>query len=136
MRRLVFLAFVIGLAAIALRPLPPEGDPRTPLDLTAAPDALTGLKLRWMTMRPEACFAAFALSGIRVLRVPDRPSEAGCEVENAVRLAGAVRAAPSAPIVTCPLAAAWMLFERNVLQPEARRHFGTEVSAVRHLGSY
>jgi hypothetical protein len=29
-----------------------------------------------------------------------------------------------------------VLFERNTLQPEARRHLGSDVVAVRHLGSY
>lgn len=135
-RFVILLLVLVGLAAVGLRDLPPEWDPRAPLNLTAQPNALTGLKLRWMALRPEACFAAFERSGIAVARVPDRPSEVGCEIRNAVRLASAMRITPAGPVGTCPLAAAWVLFERNTLQPEARRHLGREVAAVRHFGTY
>lgn len=137
MRWLVVILLLLGLAALGLRHIPPEWDPRAPLDLRAPANLVTGLKLRWATMKPEACFAAFAASGQTVDRVPDRASEIGCAIENAVRLAGgSVQAIPPRPIVTCPMAAAWVLFERNTLQPEARRHLGSEVSAIRHLGTY
>ena len=43
---------------------------------------------------------------------------------------------PAGPTVTCALAAAWVLFERNTLQPEAKRLLSTEIVTVRHLGSY
>ena len=56
----LFLALVVGLA---LRHLPPAWDPRTPLDLTAPPNLLTGWKLTRMAWQPEQCRAAFAASG-------------------------------------------------------------------------
>jgi hypothetical protein len=130
------LLFVLGLVTIGLRYLPSEWDPRAPLDFAAPPNAITGLKLRWTTLQPDACFAAFSTSGMSPVRIPDGPSDVGCVVENAMRLAGSVRVTPRDPVVTCPLAAAWMLFEQHTLQPEAKRHLGTEVSAVRHLGTY
>jgi hypothetical protein len=34
------------------------------------------------------------------------------------------------------VAAAWTLWERHALQPAARRHLGTEVAGLRHLGTY
>ena len=43
---------------------------------------------------------------------------------------------PAEPTVTCPLAAAWVLFERHTLQPAASRHFGVPVRSTRHLGTY
>jgi hypothetical protein len=136
MRWLALLVLVAALLVLGLRHLPPAWDPRRPLDLTAPPNALTGLKLHWMTARPEACFAAFAASGIAVTRVPDRRSGEGCAIENAVWLTGALRASPADPVTTCPLAAAWVLFERNTLQPAARAHLGTEVTGLRHFGTY
>jgi hypothetical protein len=136
MRWLIVLILVGGLAALGLRYLPPAWDPRTPLDLTAAPNVLTGLRLQWMRLRPEACFAAFAASDIAVTRVLDRASDVGCEIEDAVRLPGIVRIVPPNPVVTCPLAASWVLFERNTLQAEATRHLGSEVSAIRHFGTH
>ncbi|WP_162530556.1 extensin-like domain-containing protein [Rhodovastum atsumiense] len=136
MRWLLGLALLFGLVALGLRHLPPEWDPRRPLDLTAAPNALTGLKLRALQLQPDLCPAAFTGSGLPFLPVPDRPADNGCAIEHAVRLTGPVRAMPANPVVTCPLAAAWTLFERNTLQPEARQLLGTEVTAIRHYGTY
>ncbi len=121
---------------LSLRYLPPAWDPRAPLDLRSEPSPVLDLKLWWLRQSPNACFAAFEASGIAIVRVPDRPSDAGCEVENAVLLPAGSAVTPRQPVATCRLAAAWMLFERNTLQPAARMHLGTEVSAVRHLGTY
>jgi hypothetical protein len=133
---LLALLALAGVALFVLRDLPPEWDPRTPLDLRAEPGLMTDLKLWRLAREPEACFAAFATSGMTPMPVPDRPSEVGCEVENAVLLPGGVRATPRDPVITCRLAAAWVLFERHALQPAARQHLRTEVTGVRHLGTY
>lgn len=130
-----FLVLVL-LLALALRHLPPAWDPRTPLDLNAPPNLLTGWKLTRMAWQPEQCRAAFAASGIAVSPVPDRNSDDGCALQNVVRLPAALRVSPGGPVVTCPMAAAWTLFERHTLQPASRTHFGSEVAAVRQLGTY
>ncbi|WP_240782434.1 extensin family protein [Roseococcus sp. SYP-B2431] len=117
-----------GLAWYGMRFLPPEWDPRAPLDLTAEPNMVTGLKLRRLRSSPEACFAAFEASRIPVTRVPDRPSEVGCGLENALRLPSALRILPSPPVVTCRVAAAWVLYERHALVPAG-------VAGVTHLGA-
>ncbi|MBR0667474.1 extensin family protein [Roseomonas hellenica] len=129
----LFLALVIGLA---LRHLPPTWDPRTPLDLAAPPNLLTGWKLTRMAWQPEQCRAAFAASRIALFPVPDRASEDGCALRDAVRLPAALRLSPGGPVVSCPMAAAWALFERHTLQQAARAHLGSEVAAVRQLGAY
>jgi hypothetical protein len=133
---LLALAGLFGLAALGLGHLPPAWDPRAPLDLGAPPNALTGWKLARLQGRPEACLAAFAASGVGVAPVADRRSEVGCAIENAVRLPARLRMLPSEPAATCPLAAAWFLFERDTLQPAALRHFGVPVRAARHFGTY
>lgn len=56
-----------------------------------------------------------------------------------VRLDGEGRTAafvPAGLITSCPVAAALVLFERDVLQPAARRHFGKGVAMIDHAGSY
>ena len=53
-----------------------------------------------------------------------------------MRLISTVQVSPASSVGTCPLAAAWVLFERNTLQPAAKRHLGSEVTGVRHLGTY
>jgi hypothetical protein len=133
---LLALAGLFGLAALGLGHLPPAWDPGAPLDLRAPPNALTGWKLARLQGRPEACLAAFAASGVAVAPVADLRSEVGCAIENAVRLPARLRMLPSEPAATCPLAAAWFLFERDTLQPAALRHFGVPVRAARHFGTY
>lgn len=136
MRFLLLLAVLLGMGWLCLRVLPPEWDPRAPLDLRAAPNLLMPLKLARLSRDPATCFAAFDASGLNPVRVPDRLSDVGCAVENAVRLPGPVVANPVAPPVTCRVAAAWVLWEQHGLQPAARRHLGSEVTTVRHLGTW
>ncbi|HVJ02806.1 MAG TPA: extensin family protein, partial [Sphingomonas sp.] len=38
--------------------------------------------------------------------------------------------------VSCPVAAALAMWEWNVVQPAAQRHFGQPVATIEHLGSY
>ncbi|PZW50884.1 hypothetical protein C8P66_10199 [Humitalea rosea] len=136
MRWLLVLLLLSGAVAVGLRYLPPAWDPRAPLDLTAPPNLLTPLKLAWLRQSPAACRAAFARSGIAFTPLPDRASDAGCALENTLRLPQTPRGIPADPTVTCPLAAAWVLFERNSLQPAASAHLGSGVAAIRHFGTY
>lgn len=116
---------------------PPAWDPRAPLDFRDTPNLMARFKLARMAWQPEACFVAFAASGVSVERLPDRPSGDGCSLEGTLRLAGdGASLVPTRPVATCPLAAAWEMFERHALQPTARRHFGSPVVQVRHLGSF
>lgn len=139
---LVLLLFVAGAAVIGAglwRP-PPRWDPFAPLDLAAEPNLVTGLKLVRLQGDPQACLAAFEASGLAPARVPGRPiGEDGCGYGPvALRLSATAGAAlvPPGPVASCPLAAAWVLFERHTLQPAARRHLGSDVVRVRHLGTY
>ncbi|NGM24158.1 extensin family protein [Roseomonas stagni] len=136
MRPLFIISLLIVIGIIAYRNLPPEWDPAVPLDLRAEPGLMTRVKVSRLAREPEACFAAFAASGMLLTRVPDRPSDVSCGIENAVLLPSSVRVTPRGPTVTCRVAAAWALFERHSLQPAARQHLGTEVVGVRHLGTY
>lgn len=141
-RVLLLLVLVLPLGALALIPagvvrIPPAYDPFAPLDLAAPPNFLTGFKLDRLEREPAMCLQALADSALRHRRLPDRASEVGCPIANAVRVEGAtVTMSPGPFAATCPLAAAWVLFEREVLQPAARRHLGQPVARVLHLGSY
>lgn len=138
--RLLLLALVmaglVGAGLLGMRYLPPEWDPRAPLDLRAEPNLLTQFKLTRAARDPQACFAAFSHSGLRVSRVPDRPMDGGCGLDAAVRLPSLGRVTPPDPVVTCGVALAWAMFERHSLQPAARAHLSAEVTGVRHLGTY
>jgi hypothetical protein len=141
-RVFLLLLLVLPLTALALVrtgvvTIPPAYDPFARLDLSAAPNFLTSFKLARLEQAPQQCLAALAASDLRHRRLPDRPSDTGCAITDAVRVEGSTTViAGGGFAATCPLAAAWVLFEREALQPAARRHLGQRVATVRHFGSY
>jgi len=120
-----------------LRYLPPAYDPLAPLDLAVEPNFLTRFKLGRFGREPAWCLRRLRTFDAGFPRVEDRPSAVGCPIRDAVRVTGTeVRLSPSGFVATCPLAAAWVLFEREALQPAARATLGQAVVGVRHLGSF
>jgi len=77
-----------------------------------------------------------AESPVSYRSVPDRASEQGCGLSNAVEVSGSSVALSRDFTATCPLTVAWALFERHVLLPAAREHLGQEVVRVVHFGTY
>lgn len=116
--------------------LPPQWNPWAPLDLRLPPNALTDFKLRRLQNDRSLCEQALATSGLRYVSVPDATPQAGCPVENSVRVQGAGVRFNGAFLATCPLAAAYALFERHGLQPAAQAVFGQPVVRVDHFGSF
>lgn len=43
---------------------------------------------------------------------------------------------PAGPGVSCPVAAALYLWERDIVRPAALRHFGKPITAIDHFGTY
>jgi hypothetical protein len=64
-------------------------------------------------------------------------SENGCKVEHAVRLArvGKLKI-DNAPLLTCSMATQLVKFEKESIQPIAKRIFGSEAKRLKHIGSY
>ena len=126
MRRCFLLLLLPLLAALLLLlprgvVLPPAWVPTAPLDLRAPPGLLTRYKLSRMSREPGSCAAAFAASSIPLLSLPPQPLQDGCGIAEPVRMPGELRFSPSPPVVNCPVAAAWVVFERHGLQPAAVR---------------
>lgn len=108
------------------------------LSLSDDPGALTGWRLAALADEGPRCRALLADAGVRFQALPGRPGQR-CGPREPVRLAGGastlgLRPADVAP--SCPVAAALVLWEWHVVQPAARRHFGTRVATVEHYGSY
>ena len=64
-------------------------------------------------------------------------NEKGCKVEHAVRLArvGKLKI-DKAPLLTCSMAIQLVKFERESIQPIAKRIFGSEAKRLNHIGTY
>src|SRR5688572_1138924 len=143
-RLLVWLLFLmlLGLGGLAARDYVrrhPQDVPWTRLDLRDPPGLFTVRKLAALGDRPAQCRALLAEAGAGDLPAPPKSSGADCGYADGMRLTGDGRTvdfAPAGLIASCPVAAALMLFERDVLQRAAQRHFGQRVAIVDHAGSY
>jgi hypothetical protein len=96
---------------------------------TAAPEEITAVT--------EACMQVLREAGVQVERAPDRDDGGFCVVRGAVRITGgAVTPLPGNPVLQCPLAVRYVIWERQVLQPAAEEAFGSRVSSLNDVGSY
>ena len=119
----------------------PELFPWTPLSLSDPIGDFTGRKLAALGNNPARCEALLAAIGSNDRSVaPLRPAEAACGYANAVELRpaskDALRYSPGKLVTACPIAAALVLWERDVVQPAAERLLGEPVASVDHYGSY
>ncbi|MGA0533754.1 extensin family protein [Hansschlegelia sp. KR7-227] len=118
-------------AAIVLSDL----DRWLPLDLRAPPGVFTQWRIRMLGAAPEACAAVLRRSAVAATPIPARAAAAGCGFSDGVTVSGVALGATS-PVMRCPLAAAFVVWERHVVQPAARRRLGRPVARVEHLGTY
>lgn len=140
MRALVVLVALLIAGVLYVRHLErtrPQDLPWTPLDLTGPIGAMTGMKLQLLRSDPAMCRDALARAGVGFTPVPDRRASSDCGLTDAVTLDRTrIRYTPTPVTITCPLAAALVLWERRVVAPAARRHFGRELVRVEHFGTY
>jgi hypothetical protein len=127
---------------------PPQDLPWRPLDLdhpiggateakvadfeiarTAAPEEAQG--------QTEACIRLLRDAGVQVERAEDQDDGGFCVVRGAVRITGgAVTPLSPSVVMQCPLAVRYVIWDRQVLQPAARAHFGQGVARVDNYGTY
>lgn len=116
----------------------PQDLPWTDLDLGQPVGLFTGRKLAALTGDAAGCRALLDQAGIA--HVAMKPAGAGrCAYADAVRLQpedGAIALVPAAVAPACPVAAAFRLWEWQVVQPAALRLYGQPVRSIRHYGSY
>ena len=115
----------------------PQDVPWTELDLDDPAGLFTGSKLAALGDAPAQCRALLGRVPTGDRPAPPRRASAQCGYSDGMVL-GPGRAARfgGALVTSCPVAAALHLWERDVLQLAALRHFGSTVTAVDHAGSY
>lgn len=117
----------------------PQDVPWAPLDLGQPIGLFTGRKLTALTEDFPQCRALLDRAGVRYTVLPPRKGEGQCGYADGVRLTGGARKIAFAPAglgVACPVAAALAMWEWNIVQPAAERHFGARVATIDHFGSY
>ena len=118
----------------------PEDMPWAPLDLARPVGMFTVRKLVALSEDFPRCRALLDRAGLKYTVLPKRQGGPGCGYTNGVRFnSDDPRITPFSPAnlgVACPVAAALALWEWEVVQPAAVRHFRMRVTRVEHLGSY
>lgn len=129
----IFLIFLAMLGVIAVQwrliKLPPQ-------NLNEAPGWFTAYKLKSLDLDPEACSVALDQAGIDGTLQPDEAESATCQKQGTVLLSKLSDARMKEEQTRCNIAARLYMWERNVVQPAARRYFHQSVAEVTHLGSY
>ena len=119
----------------------PERFPWTDLRLGDPIGPFTGIKLAALTDDPRRCRALLRAAGLAEteFRQP-AGAPAQCRIDDGVRIVPenqrSIGYAPSGLVTSCPVAAALALWERDVVQPAALRHFGQRVTRIDHAGSF
>ncbi len=136
--RLVFLAG-LGLAAWFVVDMyaPSRHVPWKPVDLTQPPGLATPLQVQRLDVDPDACLTALRDAGVEAELAPEVVEGDYCQVRNAVVLrSGITPLSPSDLPMSCKLAAAYVMWDRQVLKPAAQELMGSEVEGVVSYGSY
>lgn len=115
----------------------PQDMPWTRLDLADPIGRLTAMKIARLGGEPARCRALLGRVATGDEPAPARRSGPDCGYADGVRLGDGRGARFGGGLVTsCPVAAALYLWERDVLQLAALRHFGSKVTGVDHAGSF
>lgn len=135
--RLISAGAVLLLACLAffmIRALPPQHSPFADLDLERPIGAATALQFDEIREEPNACSAALAASNIEVAMVEER-REGACGLINAVTLMRTHYPYSTPVTVSCPVAAALYVWEREVVQPAAAQ-LESPVARIEVIGTY
>ncbi|MDW5378788.1 extensin family protein [Halomonas sp. HP20-15] len=134
------LLIVIGVAFDkGIWTIPREWNPFAPLVVSDPLTPVTQWKLGRLKDDREACRAVLDSAPAGTLDytpLADYTPVAGCPLVNVLRVRGGEVAFNASFVASCPLAVAWVLFERHRLQPAAEARFGARVAAVQHYGSF
>ena len=119
----------------------PERFPWTELSLADPVGPFTGIKLASLTDETGRCLALLRSAGLsETAFTAPAPAERQCRFNDGVVLRPedrrSIRYSPASLITSCPVAAALSLWERDVLQAAALRHFGSRVTWIDHAGSF
>ena len=83
---------------------------------------------------PDQCLAFLAREKIGFSPSPIAGDKPECAVPGAIALGADALLSPASPPMDCGLASAYLVWERQVVEPAARRYFAADVAKVNTLG--
>ena len=126
----------VGWTMLQRHPIPPEHLPFGRLDLTRPIGLATGFQLVRLRADPSMCQGVLDMSALETRPIPSRRSGPFCGLLNAVELQRSTVPYSGPVRLTCPMAAALYLWEREIVGPAAERHLGSALARIDHLGTY
>lgn len=135
-RRVLIVGLVVAAGWFAWTNFPDAWNPFLPPDLRATPNFLTSFKLRGLEGEYGTCMDVIGASGATAR--PDSISSlsAGCGMAEGLYLQQSQISWGGGIRMTCPAAAALLMWERHVVVPAAEEHLGAEITRIRHYGTY
>jgi hypothetical protein len=132
------LVAMLGLVALTSC-APPQDLPWTGLNIGDPIGMATRHKLGRVSDDPAECLAFLRDQGVSFSPVPDKPAgeEGFCIVQGGLTLTQPEpRLSPARPLMTCQLAAAYLIWMEQSVKPSALTMLGQDVSQVDQFGSY
>lgn len=132
----LLLEVILGAMLLLIlvdRIAPPQDLPWKPFSLNQPIGLATAGKLSRIASDPAACRAALREGGLTVVDQPEK-DDGFCSTRDTVRASG--KLSPAAPVMTCPMALRYALWERHIVTPAAQARLGSPVVRVDHLGTY
>lgn len=137
---IVFL-FLVGSAGYLLlthpaTPVPSHWNPLRDLKVTAPVTPVTGYQLNRALADETQCRAALAEAGATFAPMDDLIVDDNCGIAGRGELSRLVSSRLETVETSCTTTLRLALWEHHVVQPAARELLGTDVTRLRHLGSY
>lgn len=143
MRGWIAVSLLVGALALGWwqwgERVPRHWHPGMPLQVDDPMTPVTRWKLHRLADDREGCLSALETvpeGGLRFTPLDDHEPVEGCPLEKVVRVHGSGVDFNASFLASCPLALAWVLYERQRLQPAAESVLGSQVSRVEHYGSF
>lgn len=139
MRRSALIAIsatIMSALALAACTLAREDLPWEPLSIDAPVGMATASKLSELRDDRGLCIATLSVSMLEFTPVVAEPAEPECSLADAVDVSRSQVPYGGPVRVSCAVAAALYMWEREVVAPAAALHLGAEVTRIDHAGTY
>ncbi|WP_018918465.1 extensin-like domain-containing protein [Vreelandella zhanjiangensis] len=142
MRSTLFILLLIAVGVAVQKgiiEIPRHWAPWAPLYVDDPITPITQLKIKRLSGDREACLAALDTvpdGELSYTPLADYAPTASCPLTNVVRMQSSSVRFNQSFVATCPLALAWVMYERHELQPAAQEIMGSPVRQVDHVGSF
>ncbi|WP_170410734.1 extensin-like domain-containing protein [Ruegeria atlantica] len=143
-------SFVFSIAVVAIllggggwwllahpeTPVPPHWNPLRELKVNAPVTPVTRFQLNRALANEGQCRAVLAEAGVNFEAMEDLVVDENCGIAGRGRLSALVASKVEAVETSCTTTLRLTMWEHHVVQPAAQSLLGTQVSRLRHVGSY